>query len=179
MHANCVPKHVTYAKVGVCALADPGSSSPSLDDGVILLLIDELQHAYPTSGQLSANHDPMDELWTFIKRLAAGDDRACHMPLRIVAAAVYGDAPSYGVVGSASTTCLLHSHAGTPFEIGNDRQVGLHRSEPGQPALAYTTLEFDELWVLTWGEREAQLFDGKATKEAISWVTAGQVCAWL
>lgn len=157
---------------GCWPLAGPGNTAGN--DDVILLLIDELQHAYPTPEQRSAHGDLNDQLWTYIKRLALGDARARRMPLRIVAAAVYGDAPSYGAAGSASTG-LLHSNAGTPFEIGLDRQVRLHRSEPDQPALTYTVGEYDELWAATWGDHQAELFSGTVTKMDILWVTAGQV----
>lgn len=157
--------------------AGGGSSSSSQGDEVTLLLIDELQHAYPTGNQRSADCDPMNELWTFIKRLAAGDARARKSPLRIVAAAVFGDAPSFGAAGRASRADMLHSLATTPFEIGEDRQVRLHRSNQDHCALAYTDEEFDELWTLTWGDHESKLFAGTAAKESIRFVTAKQVCA--
>jgi hypothetical protein len=113
------------------------SSSADDDDGLpVLLLIDELQILYSRAAALSSS------LYAIIKRLAQG------LPsrVRILAAAVFGDAPSHASDrGSGSNGSIA-----TPFEYSPDQLVSFFPGEGGGPTLALTRDESKELWSKFW-----------------------------
>lgn len=126
----------------------------------MLLLIDELQCLYGDGTGRFAT------LYGYIKRIKQGEQG---LRLRMLAAAVFGAAPSYQAAGSVNVP--------TPFEYVPSQLVGLHATSSGKPALALTAAEYDDLWFKVWAEdyNQGRLFDGTTTKDAIFHMTAGHV----
>lgn len=134
------------------------TSSKPCDENPVLLLIDELQCLYgDKTGRFA-------RLYGYIKRLKQGEKR---IRLRVLAA--FGAVPSHQAAGNVFVP--------TPFEYDSNQLVGLHATSSGEPALALTTAEYDDLWFKVWAEdyNQGRLFDGTTTKDAIFYVTAGHV----
>ena len=128
----------------------------------VLLLLDELQNLY------AKDRSQVEALYGYIKRLKQGQQG---LRLFILAAAVFGNAPS-AAAGDATSTSV------TPFDYSPDQLVGFHPSdEQGSPALALTPAEHEDLWTKFWSSHpRGNLFHGDATRDALLALTAGQVC---
>ena len=127
----------------------------------MLLLIDELQCLYK---------DPHkhDTLFGYMKRLKQGEKG---LRLRIVAAAVFGNAPSQQLASSA-----LSSAMNTPFEYSPEQLVGFHAVCDDEPCLALGISEHNELWSIFWAAfpQASDAFHEYTARDAIVSITAGQ-----
>ena len=126
------------------------------------MLIDELQCLYNSpAGKHSA-------LFGYMKRLKQGE---CGLRLRIVAAAVFGNAPSQQLSSSSAETTI------TPFEYSHEQLVGFHPvDDDNEPFLALGAAEHNELWSLFWAAcpQASEAFLDCTTRDAIFSVSAGQ-----
>jgi hypothetical protein len=136
-----------------------------------LLLIDELQCLY--------DKDPSkhDTLFGYMKRLKQGERG---LRLRIVASAVFGNAPSQDLASSALSPRSVAMMA-TPFEYSAEQMVSLHppleQKDCDEPFLALGSSEFFELWDMFWEasvHSASDSFLDNITKDAIFFLSAGQ-----
>ena len=112
----------------------------------------------------------MEALTGCIKDLISGADQSASV--RILAAAVFGSAPSYNPSSSSDSPTV------TPFECRAEHMVGLFPSSLNSACLALDINEYDELWQNVWSMQPSidVLFnDNGSTKNDIFCVTSGQV----
>jgi len=141
----------------------PGSSnSSSTEDGLVLLLIDELQCMF--------DWDPArySALYGAMRLLKQG----VNLNLRILASALYCKSP-WHTWGSSQDGIFTSS-----LEFSREQLVGFFPEEADAPALALTYKEHQELWSKFWEGHplHPHLFAGNSTTEhTLYHLTAGQV----
>ena len=104
----------------------------------VLLLIDELQCLYNNPSKHSA-------LFGYMKRLKQGE---CGLRLRIVAAAVSGNAPSQQLASSSLSSVEMTM---SPFEYSHEQLVGFHPVDDyNEPKTVKTRPQHDPLCRNQW-----------------------------